>query len=37
MGKLDQVPVAVVRGYRYDPGPGSARELLRDPNLDLFR
>jgi coenzyme F420-0:L-glutamate ligase/coenzyme F420-1:gamma-L-glutamate ligase len=37
MGKLDQVPVAVVRGYRYEPGPGSARELLRDPALDLFR
>jgi coenzyme F420-0:L-glutamate ligase/coenzyme F420-1:gamma-L-glutamate ligase len=37
MGKLDQVPVAIVRGYRYEPGPGSARELLRDPNMDLFR
>ena len=37
MGKLDQVPVAVVRGYHYEPGPGSARELLRDPNLDMFR
>jgi coenzyme F420-0:L-glutamate ligase/coenzyme F420-1:gamma-L-glutamate ligase len=37
MGKLDRVPVAVVRGYRYDAGPGSSRELLRDPNLDLFR
>jgi coenzyme F420-0:L-glutamate ligase/coenzyme F420-1:gamma-L-glutamate ligase len=37
MGKLEQVPIAVVRGYRYDPGAGSARELLRDPNLDLFR
>ncbi len=37
MGKLDQVPVAVVRGYRYEPGPGTARELLRDPNVDLFR
>ena len=37
MGKLDQVPIAVVRGYRYEPGPGSARELLRDPNMDLFR
>jgi coenzyme F420-0:L-glutamate ligase/coenzyme F420-1:gamma-L-glutamate ligase len=37
MGKLDRVPVAVVRGYRVDPGAGSARELLRDPNLDLFR
>ena len=37
MGKLDQVPIAVVRGYRYEPGTGSARELLRDPNIDLFR
>ena len=37
MGKLDQVPVAVVRGYRYESGAGSARELLRDPNIDLFR
>ncbi len=37
MGKLDQVPVAIVRGYRYEAGSGSARELLRDPNLDLFR
>jgi coenzyme F420-0:L-glutamate ligase/coenzyme F420-1:gamma-L-glutamate ligase len=37
MGKLDRVPVAVVRGYRYDAGPGSSRELLRDPNQDLFR
>jgi coenzyme F420-0:L-glutamate ligase/coenzyme F420-1:gamma-L-glutamate ligase len=37
MGKLDQVPVAVVRGYRYEPGHGSARELMRDPNMDLFR
>jgi coenzyme F420-0:L-glutamate ligase/coenzyme F420-1:gamma-L-glutamate ligase len=37
MGKLDGVPVAVIRGYPYTPGPGSARELLRDPSLDLFR
>jgi coenzyme F420-0:L-glutamate ligase/coenzyme F420-1:gamma-L-glutamate ligase len=37
MGKLDAVPVALVRGYRYQPGAGSARELLRDPALDLFR
>jgi coenzyme F420-0:L-glutamate ligase/coenzyme F420-1:gamma-L-glutamate ligase len=37
MGKLDRVPVAVVRGYRVEAGRGSARELLRDPNLDLFR
>jgi len=37
MGKLDRVPVAVVRGYRYEAGPGSSRELLRDPSIDLFR
>jgi coenzyme F420-0:L-glutamate ligase/coenzyme F420-1:gamma-L-glutamate ligase len=37
MGKLDAVPVAVVRGYAYEPGAGASRELLRDPALDLFR
>jgi len=37
MGKLDAVPVAVIRGYRFTPGSGSARELLRDPAQDLFR
>jgi coenzyme F420-0:L-glutamate ligase/coenzyme F420-1:gamma-L-glutamate ligase len=37
MGKLDRVPVAVIRGYAYTPCPGSSRELLRDPSLDLFR
>ena len=37
MGKLEAVPVAVVRGYRFTPGAGSARELLRNPSQDLFR
>jgi len=37
MGKLDAVPVVVIRGYAYVPGPGSARELCRDPGIDLFR
>jgi coenzyme F420-0:L-glutamate ligase/coenzyme F420-1:gamma-L-glutamate ligase len=37
MGKLDRVPVAVIRGFGYEPGAGSARELLRKPELDLFR
>jgi coenzyme F420-0:L-glutamate ligase/coenzyme F420-1:gamma-L-glutamate ligase len=37
MGKLDGVPVALVRGYAWTPGAGSARELLRDPAQDLFR
>jgi coenzyme F420-0:L-glutamate ligase/coenzyme F420-1:gamma-L-glutamate ligase len=36
-GKLDRLPVALVRGYSYPPGCGSARDLLRDPERDLFR
>jgi coenzyme F420-0:L-glutamate ligase/coenzyme F420-1:gamma-L-glutamate ligase len=36
-GKLDRVPVAVVRGYDYPRGDGSSRGLLRDPEKDLFR
>lgn len=37
MGKLDRVPVAVVRGLRWRPVEGSARELVREPEKDLFR
>jgi coenzyme F420-0:L-glutamate ligase/coenzyme F420-1:gamma-L-glutamate ligase len=37
MGKLDRVPAALIRGYGYEAGSGSARELLRRPELDLFR
>lgn len=37
MGKLARVPVAVVRGYDYPRGEGSARQILRDPERDLFR
>ena len=36
-GKLDRVPVAIIRGYPYPRGKGSARELVRDPEKDLFR
>jgi len=36
-GKLDRVPVALVRGYAYPPGCGTAKDLLRDPEKDLFR
>ena len=36
-GKLDRVPVAVVRGYAFPQGCGSAKSLLRDPERDLFR
>lgn len=37
MGKVDQVPVAVVRGCRYVRGNGNARELVRERGIDLFR
>jgi coenzyme F420-0:L-glutamate ligase/coenzyme F420-1:gamma-L-glutamate ligase len=36
-GKLDRVPVAVVRGYAYPRGDGSSRMMLRDAEKDLFR
>ena len=36
-GKLDRTPVAVVRGYAYPLGDGTARDLIRDPARDLFR
>jgi coenzyme F420-0:L-glutamate ligase/coenzyme F420-1:gamma-L-glutamate ligase len=37
MGKLDKVPVAVVRGYSYEPANGSSRNLVRKASKDLFR
>ncbi|HEV3230858.1 MAG TPA: coenzyme F420-0:L-glutamate ligase [Candidatus Dormibacteraeota bacterium] len=37
MNKLDRVPVAVIRGYAFDPGAGTVAPLLRDPALDIFR
>ena len=37
MGKLDRVPVAIIRGYAYIPSEGSARELRMDPLRDMFR
>jgi coenzyme F420-0:L-glutamate ligase/coenzyme F420-1:gamma-L-glutamate ligase len=37
MGKLDAVPVAIVRGYPYPRGDGSARQIVRPPERDLFR
>lgn len=35
--KLDRVPVAIVRGYGWEPGSGTARDLVRPPEQDLFR
>lgn len=37
MGKIDRIPVALIRGYSYNPGKGSAKTLLRDPATDMFR
>lgn len=36
-GKLNGVPVCIVREFRYEPGRGSARELQRARKNDLFR
>lgn len=36
-GKLEGVPVCVIRGFRYELGRGGARELLRAKKNDLFR
>ncbi len=37
MGKLDRVPVALIRGYAFKPGRGKGRDLIRAPEKDLFR
>jgi coenzyme F420-0:L-glutamate ligase / coenzyme F420-1:gamma-L-glutamate ligase len=37
MGKIDQVPVAIIRGYAYAPSEGGAGPLVRPPERDLFR
>jgi coenzyme F420-0:L-glutamate ligase/coenzyme F420-1:gamma-L-glutamate ligase len=37
MGKVDMVPVAVARGYSYTPSDGKVRDLIREPDRDLFR
>lgn len=37
MGKLDRVPVAVVRGMKLAEGKGSGRDLIRPADRDLFR
>jgi coenzyme F420-0:L-glutamate ligase/coenzyme F420-1:gamma-L-glutamate ligase len=37
MGKIDRIPVALIRGYSYIPSGGSAKTLLRDPATDMFR
>jgi coenzyme F420-0:L-glutamate ligase/coenzyme F420-1:gamma-L-glutamate ligase len=36
-GKLNRSPASIVRGFRYEPGSGRARDLLRPAATDLFR
>jgi coenzyme F420-0:L-glutamate ligase/coenzyme F420-1:gamma-L-glutamate ligase len=37
MNKLDNVPVAIIRGYDYPRGEDSPARLMRAPERDLFR
>lgn len=37
MGKLDRIPVVIIRGLDWERGEGSSRALMRDPARDLFR
>jgi len=36
-GKLNRTPVCIVRGFKYQRGLGSARDLIRPKENDLFR
>ncbi len=37
MGKLDRIPVVIIRGLDWERGDGTSRALIRDPARDLFR
>jgi coenzyme F420-0:L-glutamate ligase/coenzyme F420-1:gamma-L-glutamate ligase len=37
MGKTKGIPIAVVRNYPYERGAGTGRDLLIEPERDLFR
>lgn len=37
MGKLDRIPVAVIRGVDWEPSDIGSGPLIRDPDRDLFR
>lgn len=37
MGKLDRIPVVIIRGLNWPRGESGSRSLLRDPARDLFR
>jgi coenzyme F420-0:L-glutamate ligase/coenzyme F420-1:gamma-L-glutamate ligase len=37
MGKTAGIPVAIVRGYSYEGGSGTGKDLLMPPERDLFK
>ncbi|MEK7777027.1 MAG: coenzyme F420-0:L-glutamate ligase [Chloroflexota bacterium] len=38
MGKLDKVPVAIVKGYKYTPSnTAKVHDMIRPPEMDLYR
>jgi len=37
MGKLNRVPVTIIRGLPFERGEDTSKALLRDPSRDLFR
>jgi coenzyme F420-0:L-glutamate ligase / coenzyme F420-1:gamma-L-glutamate ligase len=37
MGKVDRIPVALIRGYRYIPAQGTVQTMVRDSATDMFR
>ena len=38
MGKLDKVPVAIVKGYKYEPSTtAKVRDMIRPPEMDIYR
>ena len=36
-GKLSRSPACLIRGFRYEPGRGGARSMIRPKERDLFR
>ena len=37
MGKIDNIPVALIRNYQFKPDPGGAHKLVREASTDIFR
>ena len=36
-GKTKRLPVVIIRGYRFDPAPGTAQDLVMDESCDIFK